>query len=59
MFFIESPGFIDRDKMKIQFIKDVIQGLNGPGQDRTISLIKDETILLEQFPTLFGFGNSF
>ena len=52
---IEPPGFDDWDVVTIEFLGCVVEGLDGAGEDRGITKVECEPILLEGFACLGGF----
>jgi hypothetical protein len=55
---IQSPIFDDRNIVTIELLCSIVEGLNGPGEDRSVGNIKLISVLLQRLAGLDGFLNS-
>ncbi len=56
--FIESPVLENRNVVAIEFLSSVVEGLDGPGEDRSVANIELISILLQRLARLDRLLNS-
>lgn len=54
MSFVEPPILDDWDVVAIEFLSSIVEGLNGPCEDRGIAKIELIAILVESLACLYG-----